>query len=245
MGKVLRLKPKKKKHRVRNTLIIVLVVVLVLVLWLNSRFWSVKEFVIEGNTQVSDEVILNDLNMEPGMNLIGYCLKNHNREFELSPRIRTADVYIQWPDSVKIVVTEKEVMGYIPYMGLYLCIDASGKVLDSTHLVEEGTPVLTGITVDSFSLGAQVDTKDTERFTIMLDCLALLKTYELSSIVTEVAVPSADDIHLYTANLEILCGGAENLDQKIAAAIAVMEDGTAAGILHVEDLEDQIYVEPR
>ncbi len=212
---------------------------------MNSQFWAVKEFQIEGNEKVSDEEILKDLHMNKGMNLIGYCLKNHNTEFELNPLIRTADVYIQWPDAIRIEVTENEVMGYVPYMGMYLCIDAVGCVLDSTHVVEEGTPVLTGITVDSFSLGKAVDTKDADRYAIMLDCMALLKSYEIAADIIQISVSSSEDIRLYTADMEILCGNAENLDQKIAAAISVMEDGAAAGILHVEDLNKQIYLEPK
>ena len=44
---------------------------------------------------------------------------------------------------------------------------------------------------------------------------------------------------LYTNDLEILCGSAEKLEQKIAAAIAVIEDGSyTPGILHVENLDE-------
>lgn len=248
MGKVVELKAKQKKKRrpVRTIIISVLIVLLIFVLWLNSQFWVVENFEIEGNHQLTEEEVLESFKMKSGMNLIGYCLKNYKQEFELNPLIRSADVFIQWPDAIKVVIEEKEVMGYIPYMGMYLCIDAYGSVLDSTHEIEEGTPVLTGIQADSFRLGETVDTKDTERFMIMLDCIALLKSYELSGIVTEIAIPSVKDIHLYTENLEILCGGAESLEQKIAAAIAIMKDPSGpTGILHVEDLEDQIYVEPK
>lgn len=244
MGKVLKLNPKKKKSRYKQIIIITLLVLLILFLWLNSSFFAVSNIEIEGNERISDETIMENLHIEPGMNLISYCIRNRKQEFELHPLIRTADVYIHWPDTIQIEITEKEVMGYIPYMGLYLCVDATGCVLDSIHEVDEGTPVLTGISVDSFSLGETVDTKDTERFQIMLECLSILTKYELSSKITEIAVPSADAIHFYMEGLDISCGGKEDLDRKVSTVVSILEDvSRPSGILHVENLDEQVYIE--
>ncbi len=245
MGRVVHINQKQKKRRAALVIIVFAVLALLLV-WLNSGFFAVKTIEIDGNERVSDEAVLQSLNMEKGMNLIGYCLHNRKQQFELDPLISRADIFIHWPDSVKVEIEERKAMGYLPYMGLYLCVDALGSVIGSVHHVDEGTPVLTGVSVDGFSLGEPVATSNTERFAIMLDGLSILEKYGLNTVVRKISVASPSDILLYTDTLEIRCGTKDDLDRKIAIAASVLEDGSCpSGILHVEEPDGQVYVEER
>lgn len=245
MGKIVDIETKRKKRRPVWPWII-LILIAAVVLFLNSDFFKVEKVEIRGNERVSDEIVLEDLEMQDGMNLFRYFITHLQSEYELDPLILSADVFVKWPRTVRVEVVEKKVMGYIPYMGMYLCIDTTGSVLDSIHEVAEGTPVLTGISVQSFGMGEPVDTEDTERFTIMLDCLKIIEKYALTASVDEISVARADDIHLILKEegLDVSLGGSEDLDRKISAVVSILEDPDhPAGVLHLEDLDGQVYIE--
>ena len=157
MGKVIETNIHRKKPR-KKWPYVTLGVLILLVILIFSGLFNVKEPEITGNERVTNEIVMENLDMKPGMNLLGYMLRHYNTDFELDPLILSAEVFIHWPNRVTVEVTEKKVMGYIPYMGMYLCIDTTGSVLDSIHEVPVGTPLLTGITVQSFSMGSPIDT---------------------------------------------------------------------------------------
>lgn len=244
MGKIVEIQNQRRRRRVWPW--VVLFLIAATVAFALSPFFKVERVDVVGNDRVPREIILSNLEMEDGMNLVRYSLSHLQQEFELDPLILTADIYIQWPRHVKVEVTEKKVMGYIPYMGMYLCIDTTGSVLDSVHEIAPGTPLLKGITVKSFGLGQQVDTEDTERFTIMLDCLKVLEKYDLLTRTDEISVARSDDIHLLLQEeqLDVSLGSAQDLDRKISAVVVILEDeGRPAGTLHLEDMDGQVYIE--
>ncbi len=245
MGKVVEINAQRRKRR-RWWPWILLLAVAAIAAFLNSPFFRVEKPEIEGNERVPDAIVMENLGMTENMNLFRYFITNVNKEHEFDPLILSAEVFVHWPRNVRVVVTEKKVMGYIPYMGMYLCVDTTGSVLDSVHEVADGMPVLSGVDVKSFALGAPVDTEDTERFTIMLDCLKVLEKYGLLAKVDKISVARSNDIHLLMEEeqLDVSLGEAEGLDRKISAVVSILEDPERPpGVLHLEDLDGQVYIE--
>ena len=244
MGKVVATNIKKRKRPRRKWPMVVGGILLIFVILLLTGFFNVERPTIEGNERVTDEIVMENLDMHEDMNLIWYALTHYNTKFELDPLILSAEVFIKWPHNVLVKITEKKVMGYLPYMGMYLCIDTTGSVLDSVHEIDEDTPMLTGIQVQSFSLGEAIDTEDTERFTIMLDCLNVLEKYELLAMTDEISVARAEDVHWRIDGLDVSIGSTTDLDRKAAALKEILKDTShGSGILHLEDLNNQIYIE--
>ena len=225
MGKVVATNIKKRSGPKRKWPLVVGSIVLIFVILLLTGFFDVKRPTIEGNERVTDEIVMENLDMHEDMNLIWYAMTHYNTKFELDPLILSAEVFIKWPHNV-------------------LVIDTTGSVLDSVHEIDEDTPMLTGIQVQSFSLGEAIDTEDTERFTIMLDCLNVLEKYELLTITDEISVARADDVHWMIEGLDVSIGKTTDLDQKTAALKEILKDTHhGSGILHLEDLNSQIYIE--
>ncbi|MCR5004369.1 MAG: FtsQ-type POTRA domain-containing protein [Clostridiales bacterium] len=244
MGKVVATNIKKRKRPRRKWPMVVGGILLIFVILLLTGFFDVEHPTIEGNERVTDEIVMENLDMHEDMNLIWYALTHYNTKFELDPLILSAEVFIKWPHNILVKIVEKKVMGYLPYMGMYLCIDTTGSVLDSVHEIDEDTPMLTGIQVQSFSLGEAIDTEDTERFTIMLDCLNVLEKYELLAMTDEISVARAEDVHWRIDGLDVSIGTTTDLDRKAAALKEILKDTNhGSGILHLEDLNNQIYIE--
>lgn len=220
-------------------------VVLLLLLLLNSSIFSLKTVKLEGNQRVSQEAILEDLDLEMGDNLFRYMLTHWNFEPVVDPRLSEMDIYIEWPSTIRIVVDESMTIGYVYHQGTYLCIDRKGQVAASTHTLDEDLPVIRGLKVGDFMLGESLDTTDTERYEAVVSVCTILKKHELSTVIKKVNVLALDDIILYTDDMDIHCGTMEDMEQKINAIAAILQEkDLPKGILHIEDLDQQVYIEP-
>lgn len=221
-------------------------VVLLVLLLLNSSLFSLKHVELEGNERVSQEEILEDLELAMGTNLFRYMLSHWNAEPVVDPRLSAVDIYIQWPDTVKIVVDESMTIGYVYFQGTYLCIDRKGQVASSTNTLDEDLPVIRGLEVGSFTLGESLDTSDSARYEAVVSVCTSLRKHELSTVVKEVNVLTLEDIVLYTDKLDMHCGSMEDMEQKVNVIAALLkEPELPEGVLHIEDLNQQVYIEPK
>lgn len=247
MARILKIRNRfEESKKSRKTLWLILAAVLLLIIIvLNSSLFSLKYVEIEGNERVSDEDIMNDLDLEIGMNLFRYFISHINAEPKVDPRLNSVDIYVSWPDTIRVEVTESMTIGYVYFQGTYLCIDRRGTVASSTYSLDEDLPIIKGIEVGSFSLGEVLDTKDTERYNAVVSLCSVLRKHELSTIVKEVNIRDITDIVIYTDKLEIHCGSMDNMEQKVGVIRSILEEyANLKGVLHVEDLSQQVYFEP-
>ncbi len=220
--------------------------VLLVLLLLNSSIFSLKHVKLEGNERVSQEAILEDLDLAMGDNLFRYMLSHWNADPVVDPRLSAVDIYIEWPNTVRIVVDESMTIGYVYFQGTYLCIDRKGQVAASTHTLDEDLPVIRGLEVGSFMLGESLDTSDTERYEAVVSVCSILRKHELSTVIKEVNVLALNDIVLYTDDMDIHCGGMDDMEQKVNAIAALLaKEDLPKGILHIEDMNQQVYIEPK
>ena len=220
-------------------------IVLFLLLLLNSSVFSLKTVKLEGNERVSQEAILEDLDLAMGDNLFRYMLTHWNMDPVVDPRLSSVDIYMEWPSTVRIVVDESMTIGYVYFQGTYLCIDRKGQVAASTHALDEDLPVIRGLEVGSFTLGESLDTSDTQRYEAVVSVCSILRKHELSTIIKEVSVLALNDIVLYTDDMTICCGSMDDMEQKVNVIAALLaKPDLPKGILHIEDLDQQVYIEP-
>lgn len=233
-----------KGHKKFTVGLLILFLFLIVILVLNSSIFSIRTIEIEGNQRMSKEEIMADFGLEEGVNLFRYFLNHIGRKFSPDPRLDSVDVYINWPDGVRIVVEESVTIGYIYFQGTYLCLNQSGYVVDSTYSLQQELPVIKGLTVGSFTLGETPSTTDDEKYKEIVTIGATLQKYGLGETVLEIDVRDMQNIILYTKNLTIYCGSKEDIDMKIAVIHSVLEkDNSVSGSMHVEDLSKQIYIE--
>lgn len=236
---------KKRKNR-RIILAAIVALILLALLILNSNIFSLKTIEITGNEQMSDEEVKEYFGLTEGVNLFRFFLNHIGKKVSRDPRIENAEVYVNWPDGVKIEVKESVTVGYVYFQGTYLCLSRDGAVVDSTYYLSRELPILKGLNVKSFSIGQVPVTEDESTFKTVMQLGSVLKKYGLTELVREMNVHDLSNIVLYTDNLDIYCGGTEDFDMKAAVIQATIANSkTVSGILHVEDLEKQIYIEPK
>ncbi len=221
-----------------------ILLVILIVFTAGSLFFRVKEVRVTGTETVSAEQLKSDLGIREGMNMFYFLIASKLKLPQVSPRIESVDVYVDWPDALDIEVKERTVVAYVSYMGMYLCLDEAGYVIDSSYYLGEEMPVITGVQVKSFRLGEPLNTTSTSLSqTIMEICMSLRK-YGIAGWVLRVDMTDSSDVRLYTERLEIRLGEDEDIDLKLQALSSILsKTPEAEGILHLEDLEGQIYLE--
>lgn len=227
----------------RKKMLIALIILLILLL-LNSFVFSIRRIEVTGNEAVSAEEIRKQLGVEEGMNMFHFLIGGMLQKASLSPRLESLDVYVRWPDTLEIRAKERTVVGYVSYMGTYLCLDETGYVVDSTHYLQEDMPVITGVSVQSFTLGEPLNTESVSLSQTIMDICGALQKYQLSETIVRVDLTQLSDIRLYTEKLDVRCAGEEEMDLKIQAIAKILQKTPdASGILHLEDLDGRVYLE--
>ena len=89
--------------------------------------YTVQNVYVEGNVHYSEEEIREIVMKGPlGDNSLYLSLKYRNRGIEGVPFVDVMDVTVLAPDTIRITVSEKVLIGYVKYMGTYMYFDKDG-----------------------------------------------------------------------------------------------------------------------
>ena len=171
--------------------VLILLLIAAILIFALPQFY-VRSIHISGNSVISEEEILRDIQISEGMHLfrnIGggivelFSFRYGNIEKGLRekyPYIRDITVQIQFPSAVNIDIEERQRIGYIELPDGYAVIDLDGYVVELQRgAIPEGVPHMKGLPVRSAVLG---------------EMIALASPKELNTCITVLgAVLAADD----------------------------------------------------
>ena len=173
-------KPQKKKRRYRLTragvLFIILVVLLITVvmLFLFLPAFRVRTVTIEGNVELTDEQVLEEVGLQYNAhlmsgvsgNLFDILSFNYGKTEEKirneNPYIADITISIRIPSEVRITVKERRKIAYVNTPDGFIALDRNGTVLElcSGKNTQTVSPVIYGISVESAKLGERVKVRD-------------------------------------------------------------------------------------
>jgi cell division protein FtsQ len=177
--------------------------------------YTVKNVYVEGNVHYTEdeikEIVMNGL---LGDNSLYLSLKYRNKGVEGIPFVDVMDVSVLAPDTIKIMVYEKALTGYVKYLDTYMYFDKDGYVVESSSVKTAGVPQITGLEFDYIILGEQLPVEDTEVFNSILDITKLLQKYELDS--DKIYINKSEEITLYFGTVKVALGNdRESLEDKL------------------------------
>ncbi|MDD7266626.1 MAG: hypothetical protein SPL15_07130 [Lachnospiraceae bacterium] len=228
---------KKKSGRIRLILGAFLAL-LILMLVTVTLVFRVTNIQIEGNVTYSDQEI-KDKVFE---NILSYNSlflkwKYRNRRTDI-PFVSDIDISLLSPSSVKVVVYEKKLLGYVPFLDYYLYLDSDGMVAESTNQLLPSLPKLAGIQVDSFRKNEKLAAKNDTAIEQMTYIKKLLEKYKVT--VDTISVDEKGYYGLDIATVHISLGEAINLEDKIGKLSSIVPSIQGQkGILHLENLTDK------
>ncbi len=143
--------------------------------------------------------------------------------------------------NIIITVIEKEIIGYVEYMGKYICLDYRGYIVDYTDSPDESKPKIRGIDLTTFTVDEPLDVSNT--------IISSIDGVYRNAVAFDVPIEWIDfqyrqgsRIVVYSGGIEIRIGDISKIEEKFKAINEVMEvlPKDKKGILYVENMEDDI-----
>lgn len=176
--------------------------------------YTIKTVYVEGNIHYTNEEIIDMvMNGRYGHNSIFLSLKYRDKGIDDIPFIETMDVSIEAKDTVRIMVYEKAIAGYVTYLGRYIYFDKDGIVVETSEEETPGIPQVTGLTFDHIILHEPLPVENSEVFIDILNITQMLDKYSLS--VDKIYFSPDYQVTLIFDEIRVALGSSSDIDEKI------------------------------
>lgn len=167
--------------------------------------YTIHTVYVEGNVHYTEEEI-KSIVMEGalGDNSLYLSMKYKDRSIEGIPFVDVMDVSILSPDTIKITVYEKAVIGYIRDLDTYMYFDKDGYVVECSSVKTAGIPQITGLVFDHMVVGEALPVENQEVFGSILNVTKLLNKYELAA--DKIYFQASGEITLYFGEAKVALG---------------------------------------
>lgn len=205
----------RKFHKIKKTCIVIFccIIFLALVFLFVKVRYTVTDVLVEGNTHYSDEEIISKvLTGGLGNNSIYLSLKFKDKPITDIPFIEMLNVSIEDPNSICIRVYEKKLAGYVVYLGTNLYFDNDGIVVESSDVITQGVPNITGLKFSYMALYEKLPVENEEVFSKVLDLTQTLEKYNLGA--KQIYFDSMFNVTLFFDSIRANIGEVKDLDAK-------------------------------
>ena len=232
---------KETKTKTVKKLIVVLAALAVLfTLGLSfAGVFRVRQVTVTGNAYYTKEEVV-DLLLDEGIlqNTLLVYLRYKYQEHPEIPFIDDFEVTMDSWQSLKIRVYEKNMVGYVRYLGQDVYFDKDGIVVESSTQELEGIPQISGVTFDSLAIHQPLSVEDPTIFDTILSITKLLTKYDLDP--DEIRFGAGGELFLQLGDVKVALGTGENLDEKISRLKQLEGDlKDKSGTLHMENYTDE------
>ena len=232
---------KETKTKTVKKLIVVLAALAVLfILGLSfAGVFRVRQVTVTGNAYYTKEEVV-DLLLDEGslQNTLLVYLRYKYQEHPEIPFINDFEVTMDSWQSLKIRVYEKNMVGYVRYLGQDVYFDKDGIVVESSTQELEGIPQISGVTFDSLAIHQPLSVEDPTIFDTILSITKLLTKYDLDP--DEIRFGAGGELFLQLGDVKVALGTGENLDEKISRLKQLEGDlKDKSGTLHMENYTDE------
>lgn len=200
--------------KIRLIIVLGTIVVLLSVIYFLLIHYEVKNVVVEGNKHYSSKEI-QDMVMTGylGDNSLYLSMKYKNKEISDIPFIETMDVIVTSNDTIKIMVYEKSLAGFVEYLGRYMYFDNDGVVIEAAKVPTKGIPQVTGLEFDHIVLYEKLPVDNDAIFQDILTITKLLNKYDI--ICEKIQFDANYQITLGYGKVKVNIGKLENLEEKL------------------------------
>ncbi len=202
------------------------------------KLYTVENVIIEGSTHYSNEEIYN---MVIGDNPIAKSsiylrFKYRNKDVEDIPFIQALNVRIESRDTIRIVVYEKALAGFVEYMGTYFYFDKDGTVVEASNVKTKGIPQVLGLKFDHVVIYEDLPVGDDKIFREILEISQLLDKYGIAA--DKLYFDSDMKATLYFGDARVKLGDSKDIDEKIIRLKAILPEMEGKkGVLRLENFD--------
>ncbi|MDE6220742.1 MAG: cell division protein FtsQ/DivIB [Lachnospiraceae bacterium] len=202
------------KVKIRIIIALGVINVLLMGLYFVLTHYAVKTVQVDGNKHYSaEEIKAMVMTGFFGDNSLYLSLKYKNKGIEGVPFVETMDVMVQTNDTIRIIVYEKALAGYVKYLGRYMYFDNQGVVVETSKVMTKGIPQVTGLDFDHVVLHEKLPVENDQIFQNILTITKLLNKYDV--LCDRIQFDNSYNVTLGYDTVKVNIGALENLDEKL------------------------------
>ncbi len=231
----------KKITRGKNSFVYGCLLFAILLSLLFTPAFNVKYITVSGNARVSSDSIVEASGLYKGVNILKADLNQAALSVSKLPFIDQVEVSRSFPSTITIAVTESEARAYVRFMGNLVALSEDGKVL---QIVPDGgeaeIPVILGLSLTQFEVGAKVALSEPEKMDILLSYLSEVPASGLLETIKTIDMTDIDAVKLSLTNdRTVLMGGADKLSYKLAylAQVAQSPEAQRGGEIDISNAD--------
>ncbi|MDF2612572.1 MAG: FtsQ-type protein [Clostridia bacterium] len=198
--------------------------------------WNVTDVEVRDNDWYSDEEIV-QVSMIKNNNILSLSLKEAKSNLLKLPYIKNAVIKYYFPGKVIIKLSERKPLGYVPFMGTYLCIDDEGRVIEQTTDMHTRLPVIQGLDFDEFKVQETLPVENEDNLLCSIELIEALRKHKYHEKVKGLDVYDLEQIHLYVDNLDVIIGNIGDFDKKLQWLIETHE-AYDMGVLDLSNIKN-------
>lgn len=231
---------KKSKHKVSNKkhnkfmIFGVIATVILAVVLITLSVFKITSVEVVGNRHYTEEEIKDMVMQGPYTSNSLYLTWKYKSYGKAIPFISSIDVEMVSTHKVRIQVYEKDIIGYVEYLGSNVYFDKDGFVVESSNDLVEYVPCITGLEFPEITMGEKLPVEDETVFNTILNLTRFLKKTEI--IPDKIFFAEDQSMTLYFGETKVLIGQDINMEEKISRLNSILPklEGMA-GKLHMEN----------
>ncbi|MBR1472134.1 MAG: cell division protein FtsQ [Lachnospiraceae bacterium] len=209
------------QKKIKVLIILGTVCLLLFIFWEMLKFYTVTNVYVEGSTHYTATQIRQMVeNGWFGDNTIMLSLKYHNKSIDDVPFVETMDVKVENRNTIRVIVYEKSLAGYVQYLDRYMYFDKDGIVVENAQVPTASLPMVTGLSFDHFVMYEALPVQNAEVFQTILDVTKMLEKYGIST--DRIYFNESYEMALFFGNVRVELGSEELLEEKIQQLKAIL-----------------------
>lgn len=216
----------KKQRTNSKTMVIVCVCVAVFVLLLLSPLFSVNEITVIGNDRLDAESVIKASGITVGTNVFKVNTVKSEKQLSTMAFVDKVNVMRKFPAKIEIHITESKEIAYIFFIGNYVGIDETGKILEiKPKDAQLELPVILGTNVTEFGMGNNIKIDDPDKQEAIFQILKQINTNEMQAMIKNIDVADLNDIKFFTTSESTVnIGTLDDIIYKISFLKKILEE---------------------
>ena len=242
----------RKRRSARGAIILLSAILLVGILgFLGYQFVRAEEIDVRGSESFEDSYVISLSGIKSGVHIFNVDKKAAAAAIAQDPHLILQNIEYTFPNKITLVVTERKEAACFEFLGTYVITDSAGVILGHVEGKEQpqNLPIIRGINVTEFALGAKIRTDDTYKQNIMTILLERTEEYQLTGQVKEIDLSDTNSVTLGLANgMKVIFGQADQMQEKLAWLQNILKEleaqGKSGGTIDLSSVEMPTYLPP-
>lgn len=242
---------RRKSHAPRLLFgVIIVLFFLGLVGFLGYKYVRTEEIAVEGNTTIDAAYIIALSDIKTGTHVFNIDKGLAEAGIESDPYLIYKNIRYTFPNKITIIVEERIAAACFDFFNAYVIIDEDGLILGHQEIEDQpALPLIQGIDVVEFALGAKVRTDDTAKQADMVKLLAAIRKYALTGRIQQIDFSDRNAITMVLQDgTEVSLGQASQFEEKMEwlynILLTLEEQGLYGGAIDITSIEAPSYVPP-